>query len=72
MWLLKQLKIILGIGKAVLNMKNKNIRFPYGKAVKVCEDCCTLDVGSKRKCRVCGGKLIKIEGVMYYGYKVEM
>lgn len=53
-------------------MKKKNIRFPYGKAVKVCEDCCTVDAGNKRKCRVCGGRLIKIEGIVYYGYKVQM
>lgn len=53
-------------------MKKKNVKYPYGKSVKVCEDCCTLDVGTKRKCRICGGKLIKIEGLMYYGYKVQM
>ena len=72
MWLLKRLKNIWVIGKVVVAMKKKNVRFPYGKAVKVCEDCCTLDVGTKRKCRICGGKLIKIEGLMYYGYKVQM
>ena len=71
MWLLKQLKIIWVTGKVVPAMKKKNVRFPYGKAVKVCEDCCTVDAGNIRKCRVCGGKLIKIEGIVYYGYKIN-
>ena len=31
--------------------KKKEVKFPYGKAVKVCEDCCSVDVGTKRKCR---------------------
>ena len=51
------------IGKAVAVMKKKNVKYPYGKAVKVCEDCCTVDAGNIRKCRVCGGKMIKIEGI---------
>lgn len=71
MWLLKRLKNIWVIGKVVTAMKNKNVRFPYGKAVEVCEDCCTVDAGNIRKCRVCGGKLIKIEGIVYYGYKIN-
>ena len=71
MWLLKRLKNIWVIGKVVTAMKKKNVRFPYGKAVKVCEDCCTVDAGNIRKCRVCGGKLIKIEGIVYYGYKID-
>ncbi len=71
MWLLKRLKNIWVIGKVVTAMKKKNVRFPYGKAVKVCEDCCTVDAGNIRKCRVCGGKLIKIEGIVYYGYKIN-
>ena len=71
MWLLKRLKNIWVIGKVVTAMKKKNVKFPYGKAVKVCEDCCTVDAGNIRKCRVCGGKLIKIEGIVYYGYKIN-
>lgn len=59
------------IGKAVAAMKKKNVKYPYGKAVKVCEDCCTVDAGNIRKCRVCGGKMIKIEGIVYYGYKID-
>ena len=61
------------IDKAVAEMKNKKkeVKFPYGKAVKVCEDCCSVDVGAKRKCRFCGGKLIKIEGIVCYGYQID-
>lgn len=66
-----QLKSIWVIGKAVAAMKKKNVKYPYGKAVKVCEDCCTVDAGNIRKCRVCGGKMIKIEGIVYYGYKID-
>lgn len=51
--------------------KKKEVKFPYGKAVKVCEDCCSVDVGAKRKCRFCGGKLIKIEGIVCYGYQID-
>jgi len=68
---LKRLKNIWVIGKAVADMK-KEKKYPYGNDVKVCVSCSCLSPGYKRKCYLCGGKLVKIEGLLYYGYKVEM
>ncbi len=49
----------------------KNKRYPYGDSVKICVNCNCLSPGYDKKCYLCGGKLIKVKGWIYYGYKME-